>query len=254
MKILSWSFLLMTTSSQAAFAELSNFSTDENSLKLISQVKNREKSIIQYKPPKDGKKRISTNRGVDSRDCEGAIDNKILLLTPKEHIGYTLKERPTFLFYLSERPTQPVVFSLVIPSSRKTIGVTEIEVASGINAVTLPQEIEGLKPGESYRWSVSIVCDENRRDLDIYTDAWIEREAVSSVVEQQLQATKNNTERARILALGSYWYDALETLYRSPENEDLFAELLETVGISLPQPTTDRIGGLAAGVGSIRSN
>ena len=112
------------------------------------------------------------------------------LLKPKSSaVPLSFRSAPTFWFSLSERPSQPVVFSLVNPRARETIIIRELNsVKKGLNQVEFPEL--NLEPGKEYRWSITLICDRNRRDLDIYKDALLKIAKISTQLENQLN--KNN--------------------------------------------------------------
>ncbi len=227
------SFLVIAATSEALFVNHSIARTDNNlgESSLVKTTKSR-RSLIPYTPPSNFKRRVQGNRGAGSRGCLTNETSKLTLLTPSDHVGLTSKKYPTLYFNLSKQTNRKVVFSLLEPGRPEPIFLKEVDAKQGINSVTLPENTPGLKPGKTYHWSVSIVCNSDRPDKDIYAEAEIERVTFNEALSQKLKATSTETDRSILLAQNGYWYDALDKAQKSESSANLTGDLLSQVGLN----------------------
>ena len=202
-----------------------------------------------YVPPA-GRERIQRTDGAGSRGCPQGSFGSISLLTPNDHVGLTVSERPTFSWYVSALPSTPMQFALVEPGVAQPILVKQLRVnKTGIVQLKLPTNISGLSVGKTYRWTVSLVCNAKRPSVNIYVRSWIAR-VPNHVDELQLLATassettrESNSDRLRQRAIAyaqsGIWYDAIAAIskaYLANPQDRLSAEyfhlLLNQVGLS----------------------
>lgn len=188
---------------------------------------------ITYRPPNKLKRAIRTN-GTGARGvCNRLGQIEVLPLVPKEHVGQTVSKRPTFLAYVAG--AKSVEFALVEPGVVKPLVVKTVEPnAQGLVRVDLPETVPDLAVGKDYRWSVSVVCNPNRRSNDVFAQSWIQRVEPSTQLTQKLTKLESKQEQARVYAESGFWYDAIATLTNAsqanPGNLDIrsdFAALLD---------------------------
>ncbi|MFB2917667.1 MULTISPECIES: DUF928 domain-containing protein [Aerosakkonema] len=200
---------------------------------------------FQYNPPNRGVPK--TTVGAGSRGCTQSIPISVALLVPNDHNGQTVSGHPTFLWYVSDKTSVPIQFSLVEPGVSKPLYLQQMSVEkSGIVQVQLPKELPALEVGKKYRWSVSLICDSNRPSNNVFVQSWIERVSPSAELTQKLAAVQTGyssaqtlREQARVYAQAGIWYNALEDLARSytanPNDPSIsadFMSLLEQAGLS----------------------
>lgn len=232
--------------------------TSESSV-LVSQA---NQSRISFIPPVKRNPRRSQGSGSRGCDYESLNSNLVTLLIPsKDYAGQTLSARPTFFWHLSTAVSVPMEFTLVEENvGGKTLLKKQIDAPKpGIIQVNFPQEKAELVPGQIYRWTVSLVCNPNRRSEDIFFQSWIQRVHPTPELEQKLttvgetsttlEATPANASvnespqtlrsRAAIYAEAGLWYNALMTLSTASNtnSEDSaleadFLSILDQVGLS----------------------
>jgi Domain of Unknown Function (DUF928) len=202
-----------------------------------------------YVPPA-GRERIQRTDGAGSRGCPQGSFGSISLLTPNDHVGLTVSNRPTFSWYVSANPSTPMQFALVEPGVPQPILVKQLEVTkTGIVQLELPTNVSELSVGKTYRWTVSLVCNAKRPSENIYVRSWIAR-VPDRVEELQLLATASSQtvsestsdrlrQRAIAYAQSGIWYDAIATIskaYLANPQDRSSAEylhlLLNQVGLS----------------------
>jgi hypothetical protein len=124
-------------------------------------------------------------------------------------IGKTVAENPTFFWTVDTDLNVPVEFTLVAPGKAEPIFVKTFsadEVSNGMMSVQLPSGHE-LDSNTVYRWTVSAICNANRRSNDVYAQSWIER-----VEASDLNAGASGVVAAQGYADANLWYDALSAL------------------------------------------
>ncbi|HEY9810478.1 MAG TPA: DUF928 domain-containing protein [Halomicronema sp.] len=170
-------------------------------------------TAMTYRPPNRGAPR--STQGTGSRGCGDQGPIGLSLLAPNDHTGLTTAGHPTFLWYLSDVPTAPLEFSLVEPGVAKPLFVKQIQPKeSGIVQIEVPKELPELLAGRKYQWSVSLICNSNRRSADVFAHSWIERTSPTSEVIAKLEKATSDEEKAEIYASAGLWYDALATSYK----------------------------------------
>lgn len=163
-----------------------------------------------YRPPK-GKVREQTRKAGGSRGCKLPLNGTITLLVPQDHTATTISAHPTFFWYLSQKLSLPLRFTLLEPG-KKPILTKEIEPKPGIVALKLPQDTAPLEVGKTYRWTVTVVCNPSKPSRNLFAQAWIER--VSLPTEAQLSNnTKDTSSCSLSYARAGIWYDALSCSY-----------------------------------------
>ncbi len=195
------------------------------------------KSSFKYVPPYRGTPRQT--QGTGSRGGEESQDLVLELLIPKDHTAQTLSGHPSFFWYVSEIPTEPVEFSLVESGVAQPIFVQQIRLQkAGIVRMEMPKNLPELVPGKEYRWSVSLIGNANRRSNDTFAQGWIKRVPGTPALEQQLASAKTARARAAIYAEAGFWYDGLNAISTAqaanptdPSIREDFLSLLAQAGL-----------------------
>lgn len=208
----------------------------------------RRGSRQQYVPPVASNPRRTIGSG--SRGCYQSLNNDLvtLLIPSEDYAGQTLSGHPTFFWHLSEPISVPVKFALVEPGVAEPVFEQTIDSSQvGMMQVQLPKNGPELKPGHTYKWSVTLVCNAKRPSANPVFISWIERvpTPVGLAQEISLAPPKSNVQnqtlrdRAWSYAEAGLWYDALEVMskiehtepYELTMNHDVLA-LLEQVGLT----------------------
>jgi hypothetical protein len=169
-----------------------------------------------YVPPYRGTPRRTQGTGSRGGDSSNSITLK--LLVPSDHTGQTLSGHPTFFWYMSELPTEPMEFSLVESGVAQPIFVQQLKPQkAGIVRMDMPKNLPELVPGKEYRWSVTLIDNANRRTNDTFAQSWIKRVPETPGLQQQLATAKSDRDRASIYAKAGLWYDGLNALLTAQE-------------------------------------
>lgn len=177
----------------------------------VLPVNSTPKQESTYRPPK-GKIRQQVRKAGGSRgECNIPLNDTVTLLVPQDHTATTVLEHPTFLWNVSQKLSLPLRFTLLEPG-KKPIFVEQLKPKPGIVALKLPQNSPLLKIGKTYRWTVTVVCNQKRPSRNLFAQAWIERVALPK--SNNLSETTFNSSfcSAEYAQLG-IWYDALSCNY-----------------------------------------
>jgi hypothetical protein len=120
------------------------------------------------------------------------------------------------------------------------IFVQQIQIQkAGIVRMEMPKNLPELVPGKEYRWSVSLIRNDNRRSDDTFAQSWIKPVPETPELKQQLAAAKSDRERASIYAQAGLWYNALNALSTAqaanptdPSIREDFLSLLAQAGLT----------------------
>lgn len=163
-----------------------------------------------YRPPK-GKVREQARKAGGSRGCNMPLNDAVTLLVPEDHTATTISDHPTFFWYLSQKLSLPLRFTLLEPG-KKPILSKELKPEPGIVALKLPHNSKPLEVGKTYRWTVTVVCNEKKPSRNLFAQAWIERVALPK--EERLSSNTTNTTLCSLkYAREGIWYDALACNY-----------------------------------------
>jgi hypothetical protein len=160
-----------------------------------------------YHPPK-GKIRQQARKTGGSRGCNLPLNNTVTLLVPQDHTAATVSERPAFFWYLSQKSSLPLRFTLIEPG-KKTIFSQELTPEPGIVALNLPQSSHPLEIGKTYRWTVTVICNQKKPSRNLFAQAWIERVSLPASNKFSENTSFCDVRYAR----SGIWYDALACNY-----------------------------------------
>ncbi len=183
--------------------------------------------FAQYTPP--------PNTGIPGRRVGGGVrggcsvtsPQTLTAVVPENAYGQTLDEYPTFWFYLPEMEAEAAEFML-LDESGESVYEIEFEVTgeSGIIQVEIPAHsgVPPLAVGESYEWSLAMVCDRLDRSGDLFVVGSVERVAPDANLEQALAASP--MDQSTVYAQAGLWYEAIEALVEQRQGSTLPADAL----------------------------
>jgi hypothetical protein len=167
------------------------------------------KQPVRYTPPRRGSPRAKIGGGV-----RGAVTQPRPLTLAPAHLAHTTRSAPILFWYLEALP-QPgtrALFTLtsltaVDPLVEQELGVPR---TSGIQRIDLGAMGVVLEPGTEYQWSVSIVRDPRRRELDLVDSSYLLRVAGPESAREGTAAD---------WAARSIWYEALASAVAAVESD-----------------------------------
>jgi hypothetical protein len=164
----------------------------------------------------------------------------VLSVLAPDHTGLTTSEQPSLYWFISGSTSLPVELTLMDPEGVQPILETRLAapIKPGVHRVRLADHNIRLKPGEAYRWFVTVVPDSDRRSKDILAGGAIERVDVPNDLKARLAAAKKS-EVFSLYADAGMWYDAVaaisDMIDAAPQDQALRqqrAALLSQVGLT----------------------
>ena len=171
-----------------------------------------------------------------------------ILLAPKKYLGLTTQSHPSFWVYIPASTAKTIEFSL-FSHLRKGIYQVSLPIPQtpSLISIPLPKNSPGLSNGQSYHWTVALVCQPKRRTEDWVTGGWIQRQKPSDRLQQALNQNSNSIDQSKLYLQANFWYDSVKTLLEKvPANEasspltTLRSSAFDTAGIpTLPMTVPD---------------
>ncbi|MEG4172515.1 MULTISPECIES: DUF928 domain-containing protein [unclassified Microcoleus] len=170
--------------------------------------------------------------------CASISQLGLTTLMPKNKIGRTVSDYPTFFFYLPQTEAQSAEFILQDPSGNQ-IYKQDVTISnlSGVIGVSIPADknVPPLEVGKSYTWNLTVICDAQDRSSDQIESGTVRRVELSADIRSQLEQA-DPRQKTVIYAENGIWQDALSTLAAArranPNDAELTADwesLLDSV-------------------------
>jgi hypothetical protein len=178
--------------------------------------------------------RIRSVRG----GCASSSQLSLTALVPKNKIGRTVSDYPTFFFYLPQTEAELAELILEDESGNQIYRQDlTIKNVSGVIGVSIPANtnVSPLEVGKNYTWKFTVVCDPEDRSSDQLETGIVRRVELSAEILGKLE-NANPRQKTVIYAENGIWQDALSNLAAArranPNDTDLAADwesLLDSV-------------------------
>jgi len=204
-------------------------------------------------PPDQGAPTGRQRGGASRGDCVKYQELTALVPLVNDVVwSQTSSPTPNFFFYVSHSLTPDIPLELVVQDSEDNYIFRRqfsVDAPSGILKVPVSTEGAGLLPGETYRWTFSIYCDEASPSASVSVFGAIHRVANSVAVEPEIKPERLLTpdtqlDLAREYAAAGLWHEAMAltlSLYPTSSGNVEYLEtlsgLLESAGIFDIVPT-----------------
>ena len=185
---------------------------------------------IEAPPPR----RVRSVRG----GCASSSPLNLTALVPKNKIGRTVSDYPTFFFYLPQTDAELAEFILQDENSNVIYQQDlTIKNLSGVIGVSIPANtnLPPLEVGKNYTWKFTVVCDPDDRSSDQLESGVVRRVELSADILRELE-NADPRQKTVIYAQNGIWQDALSNLAAArranPNDPDLAADwesLLDSV-------------------------
>ncbi|HSF74717.1 MAG TPA: DUF928 domain-containing protein [Microcoleus sp.] len=146
--------------------------------------------------------------------CASISQLGLTALAPKNKIGRTVSDYPTFFFYLPQTEAESAEFILQ-DQSGKQIYKQDVTISnlSGVIGVSIPanEKVPPLEVGKSYTWNFTVICDAQDRSADQIESGTVRRVELSEDIRRQLDQA-DPRQKTVIYAENGIWQDALSTL------------------------------------------
>lgn len=161
----------------------------------------------------------------------------------KSVLASTVRENPTFWFYVPELPetARSAEFVLQLEDGQDVENVYRTPLTlsgkDGIISITPPQPQYSLKANKKYHWYFHIYCgDVGKTSDNFYVDGFVQRQVLTQALDSHLKAAKPREYIA--YRENDIWYDALTNLGQlrraNPQNTAInkdWVDLLNAVGL-----------------------
>ncbi len=196
-------------------------------------------------PPPTTKPTEGTGSGT-----RGPCENTKLAVEPLvpflggDYSGLTLKERPTFWFYVPYKTDSISRGEFVLEDKEGNL-INEIPFKipkiPGFISVSIPNTAKPLEKNKQYSWRFILHCSSKTSDEASFDfkQGLIQRIDLVTL-ETQLQTAKPG-ERIKLYVDNKLWYDAANDFANNRENRETWFKFLEAV--SLEQLKQEQIGG-----------
>lgn len=208
--------------------------------------------MVLFEPPNDEK--VNDSRGGASRPADtkcnhdDAYDVPLTALIPQSGIGLTVAPHPTLLVYVPPT-TAPQAHLTLRDDSQSGVYQSRIPLSQtgGIVQITLPADSPELAVGQTYHWSLALLCQPTQTDLPI-AKGQIRRIEPSVDFAVAVTEAPSLLSQAEVYGRSGVWHDMLTTLVTlqqtQPENsvpESNWAEVLqaENLGAIANMPLLD---------------
>jgi hypothetical protein len=199
----------------------------------------------QFTPPKRGLPPASA--GGATRGSSSCVQKNQLLtpLMPKEKLGLTFSERPTFFWYVPQTTVKTAQFVIMAESNKNDVNddviyetTLTLPTKPGIMKISLPASAPPLKIGKRYHWYMTLICDEQNPSRNPNIEGWVERTQPEATLSKAL-AQADLRKRLALYAESGVWHEALSSYIElrcsEPNSLSLKADwtrFLQSVGLS----------------------
>jgi Domain of Unknown Function (DUF928) len=152
----------------------------------------------------------------ESLTSESLTSESLTLVAPKAYLGLTTQAKPSFWVYLPASRAKMLEFS-IFDRQHQGLYQTQIEISnrSGFIQIKLPETAPELNLNQSYSWTIALVCNPKRRTEDWVMNGWIQRQAPSALLQQQMKTATTDFDRFVLYRQSQFWYDAITLLLNS---------------------------------------
>ena len=153
--------------------------------------------------------------------------------TDAEYSGSTLKERPTFWFYVPYKSSSVSSgeFAIVDVEGNQLYRVDfKLPEKPGFVSVSIPTTEQPLEKNKQYRWTFVLHCTDQTSEQPIYHRGLVERVDLPSI-EAQLP-TASWEKRLNLYLENRIWYDASADLAQIRNVPQVWLKLLRAMGLA----------------------
>lgn len=193
-------------------------------------------------------RRISGGVRLDpASSCFSNFNQSLVAIIPRNNLGKTAAERPTFWFSVPETNGPASGEFQLFNESQELVYQTLVEVGNnhGLSEFKLPEDAPALTTNENYRWVFSVACTRSHSYAEnrgsgwpaLGLQGWVRRIELSTELTSQLSAASPE-ERAALFASAGLWHEQVTELInlrrRSLSNIDFqlsWAFLIQSTGL-----------------------
>jgi hypothetical protein len=169
------------------------------------------RSLKKFKGPRRGAPALTGGLASRSAQCI-ANQQQFQVLMPTSSV--TSSERPTFLVYLPESSAKFLELGLETQDGSKELYKRTFAVPKKAGIVRLDlkdAKLSSLTTNQSYRWFVTLACDDVDRSNDAIASGTMQRVTPNAALTQKLAKTPRNQQH-KVYAESGLWLETLASL------------------------------------------
>ncbi|MBT9316000.1 DUF928 domain-containing protein [Leptothoe spongobia] len=203
---------------------------------MSSSVISASNAFVLFVPPTD--ETVDNSRGGASRPTalkcihDDAYAFPMVALIPQSGVGLTVAAHPTLLVYVPpSKATQAHLTLRNADQSGLYQGRIQLPKTGGVLRIALPTDSPELAVGETYDWSLALLCQPTQTDMPIASGQIRRVELSDNVLSDQ----QSLLSKAIIYGQSGVWHDMLATLamlrQTQPDNNALYANWTEVLTV-----------------------
>ena len=196
--------------------------------------------VVLFEPPTDEK--VDNSRGGASRPADvkciqdKAYSSPLTALMPQSGVGLTVASRPTLLVYVPVTTATQVHLTMRDATQGEVyqgwLPIPQIPQTGGIVSLTLPTDSPELTVGETYHWSLALLCQPAQTDLPIISGQIRRVERSEDMANEPHQSL---LRQAVVYGQLGVWHDMLTSLstlrQTQPDNHAVEANWFELLQV-----------------------
>lgn len=223
-----------------------SFKIISNFMPAIAQISSKTQLADDPAPPPGSEESRDGHGGATRGPCENTklALKPLIPLIDGDYSGLTLKERPTFWFYVPYQTDSISKGEFVLEDKEGNL-INEIYFklpkTPGFVSISIPNTAKPLEKNKQYKWKLQLNCVSQTSDEASFDfkQGLIQRVELVNL-ETQLKTAKPE-ERLKLYVENKMWYDAANDFANNLENREVWFKLLETM--NLKQLKQEPIGG-----------
>ncbi|WP_413171558.1 DUF928 domain-containing protein [Anabaena azotica] len=223
----------------------SNTKTKQISQKLPTSIDNQSKLpalgfAARFKPPVDDQPNPPTVGAATRGSSCLKNQQEITALIPANKSALTLNEHPTFFWHIPQISEQTAEFALINDAEEKVIYKTNLTLPKqpGIISFTLPKNAPELTINTTYRWYLTLICDEEDSSKNPYVEGFVKRIPANLPLSESL-VNADLLQKSTFYAQAGIWHEALSSFVElrctEPNNQIVkihWRQFLDSVGLN----------------------
>ena len=200
-------------------------------------------ALARYVPPSKPSNPSRTGSTGTRGGCGEATETSLTVLAPVGHSGQTVAAHPTFAWFVPDKRSYTMEFTLYEPSARGGYSILytmQQSTKEGIMSLSLPKNVPGLSDRQTYLWQVALLCDPSDPSKDQLARATVDVVSMPPGLKAALAQAPDHLKRADLYAQAGFWYDAFAETLEGSSNKPFWLALLENLShLETPSPVVE---------------
>lgn len=167
-------------------------------------------------------------------DCIARDEKPLTVLMPSHNnASITVSANPTLFAYIPKTTAKEGELVIVDDQGEEVYNTYfGVQNPPGVMKLNIPATVS-LEPNHEYQWQLSLICNPQQRESDVFVRGSMRRLQLSTQLQNQLaQVAEEPIEQAKIYLRASIWQDALTVIDANRDKyPGAWEELLQSVGL-----------------------